>query len=165
MDGLWYDAGAYHLAYQANSRAFVQGQDEHWAHATSPDLLHWQHQPPMLTTGVNVMGEPWAGSVVVDTNNSAGFQSGAQPAYVSIFSDTGAGTSLAFSSDAGQTWQPYPGNPLAIGDADYMSNRDPVVLWHEPTQQWVCAYWQSGITFYTSPDLKTWPQATTGAGC
>jgi fructan beta-fructosidase len=158
IDGLWYDAGTFHLAYQVDPYAFVQGQDEHWGHATSPDLLHWQHQPYLLAPGVNVVGSPWVGSVVVDTNNSAGFQTGDQPAHVAIFTDTGAGTSVAFSNDRGQTWQAYSESPVAIGDADYQSNRDPLVLWHEPTQQWVCAYWQNGITFYTSPDLKTWTQ-------
>jgi levanase/fructan beta-fructosidase len=110
----------------------------------------------MLAPGVNAVGSPWVGSVVVDTNNSAGFQTGGEPAYVAVFTDTGAGSSLAFSNDRGQTWQAYSENPVAIGDADYQSNRDPLVLWHEPTQQWVCAYWQDGITFYTSPDLKAW---------
>jgi fructan beta-fructosidase len=158
IDGLWFDAGTYHLAYQFDPNGFVQGRAEHWARATSPDLLHWQHQPLMLVPEINVAGNAWAGSVVVDTNNTAGFQTTADPAYVAVFTATGAGTSLAFSNDRGQTWQAYTGNPVAIGDANYESNRDPLVLWHQPSQRWVGAYWQNGITFYTSADLKTWTQ-------
>ncbi len=156
IDGVWYDDGTYHLTYQAVPSGFVQGQDEHWGHATSPDLVHWTPRPFALSPGVNVNGEAWAGSVVVDTANTSGLTSGSGPVYVAVYTATGIGTSLAYSNDRGQTWQAYADNPLAIGDANYRNNRDPVVTWHAPSRRWVCTYWEHGITFYTSPDLVTW---------
>jgi fructan beta-fructosidase len=156
IDGLWFDDGVYHLTYEAVPYSYRQADNDHWGHATSVDLLHWQQQPLALVPGVNVRGNPWTGSVVVDTANTAGFRSGDRPAFVAIFTATGAGTSLAYSNDRGQTWQAYSNNPVAIGDANYQMNRDPLVIWHEASQRWVCAYWENGITFYTSPDLKVW---------
>jgi levanase/fructan beta-fructosidase len=156
MDGFWFYDGVYHLTYEAAPYAYRQADNDHWGHATSVDLLHWQQQPFALVPDVNVRGNPWAGSVVVDTADTAGFRTGDRPALVAIHTATGAGTSLAYSNDLGLTWHAYAGNPVAIGDANYQANRDPLVLWHEPTQRWVCAYWENGITFYTSPDLKTW---------
>lgn len=39
--------GQYHMFFQYNPNAAVWG-DMHWNHATSPDLIHWQHQPLAL---------------------------------------------------------------------------------------------------------------------
>jgi beta-fructofuranosidase len=40
--------GQYHMFFQYNPSAAVWG-DMHWAHATSPDLIHWKHLPVALT--------------------------------------------------------------------------------------------------------------------
>jgi sucrose-6-phosphate hydrolase SacC (GH32 family) len=159
IDGVWFYGGVYHLTYDAAPYSYRQSDNGHWGHATSPDLLHWRQEPLALVPGVNVRGNPWAGSVVVDTADTAGFRSGDQPAFVAVHTATGTGTSLAYSTDLGRTWQAYTGNPVAIGDANYQMDRDPVVTWHAPSQRWVCAYWENGITFYTSPDLKAWTKA------
>jgi beta-fructofuranosidase len=39
--------GQYHMFFQYNPHAAVWG-DMHWNHATSPDLIHWKHQPIAL---------------------------------------------------------------------------------------------------------------------
>jgi beta-fructofuranosidase len=36
--------GLYHMFFQYNPNAAVWG-DMHWNHATSPDLIHWKHEP------------------------------------------------------------------------------------------------------------------------
>jgi len=36
--------GRYHMFHQYNPEAAVWGS-MNWAHATSPDLIHWQHEP------------------------------------------------------------------------------------------------------------------------
>lgn len=36
--------GEYHMFFQYNPHAAIWG-DMHWNHATSPDLIHWKHQP------------------------------------------------------------------------------------------------------------------------
>jgi beta-fructofuranosidase len=43
---IWWK-GQYHLFYQLNPHAAVWG-DMHWGHATSPDMVHWKHQPIAL---------------------------------------------------------------------------------------------------------------------
>src|SRR5260370_42515275 len=39
--------GQYHMFFQYNPGAAVWG-DMHWAHAVSPDLIHWKHLPLAL---------------------------------------------------------------------------------------------------------------------
>jgi beta-fructofuranosidase len=43
---IWWK-GQYHLFYQLNPHAAIWG-DMHWGHATSPDMVHWHHQPIAL---------------------------------------------------------------------------------------------------------------------
>lgn len=43
---IWWK-GKYHLFYQLNPQAAVWG-DMHWGHATSPDMVHWHHEPVAL---------------------------------------------------------------------------------------------------------------------
>ena len=163
VDGLWFQDGVYHLAYQASPYQFQGGKNLHWAHATSTDLLHWAQQPLMLVPGVNVEGEAWSGSTVVDVNNTAGLQEGASPTVVAFYTSTQLGTSLSYSNDAGHSFLGYDANPVAIGDADYQTDRDPDVIWHAASNRWVCAFGQDGTTFYTSPDLKSWTRASSVA--
>lgn len=46
-NGPIYWNGEYHMFFQYNPNAAVWG-DMHWAHATSPDMVHWEHQPIAL---------------------------------------------------------------------------------------------------------------------
>lgn len=42
--------GKYHMFFQYNPHAPVWG-DMHWNHGTSPDLIHWKHEPIALSPG------------------------------------------------------------------------------------------------------------------
>lgn len=64
--------------------------------------------------------------------------------------------SLAYSLDKGNSWTKYPGNPVLPnpGIADF---RDPNVNWYAKGKKWVMALaTKDRITFYSSPDLKSW---------
>jgi fructan beta-fructosidase len=157
-NGMWFEGGLYHLSYQAFPYAIDEGP-KHWGHASSPDLVHWTHWPIMLDPGVNVPGDAWSGSTVVDTNNSSGFKTGAGPLLVTLYTCTTQGTCVAFSNDRGITWQAYDKNPVAIGGPT-ADTRDPHVFWHEPSKKWICALFENGVSFYTSTDLKTWSKVS-----
>src|ERR1700757_5393158 len=46
-NGPIYWNGHYHMFFQYNPNAAVWG-DMHWAHAVSPDMIHWRHMPVAL---------------------------------------------------------------------------------------------------------------------
>jgi len=46
-NGPIYWKGRYHMFFQYNPNAAVWG-DMHWAHAVSPDMIHWRHLPVAL---------------------------------------------------------------------------------------------------------------------
>jgi fructan beta-fructosidase len=158
VNGVWYYGGLYHLSYQAYPYS-LQGDAKHWGHATSPDMLHWTHWPIMLDPGVNVPGDAWSGSTVVDVDNTSGLATGSNPVLVAIYTATSKGTCLAYSNDLGVTWQAYANNPVAIGGTT-SDTRDPHVFWHAPTKRWVCAHYDGGTNLYTSPDLKNWTRTS-----
>ena len=53
---------------------------------------------------------------------------------VVVFTDTGCGESIAYSTDRGRSWQYYEGNPVIRH-----SGRDPKLVWYEPGKHWVIA--------------------------
>ncbi len=97
-----------------------------WGHASSPDLLHWQEQPLAIPQTFNGAGQPiediFSGSIVVDTQNSSGFGTTQNPPLVAVYTSNYTGShpalankqaqSLAYSTDDGQTWTKYSGNPV-----------------------------------------------------
>lgn len=160
-NGLFYANGTYHLYYQYHPQSTVWGP-MHWGHATSTDLLHWNHQPIALYP--DSLGLIFSGSAVLDRQNTAGF---GKDAVVAIFTSHNldwekAGRidrenqSIAFSNDQGYTWTKFAGNPVLKnpGIADF---RDPNVSWYAPGNKWIMALaTQDRETFYSSKDLKTW---------
>lgn len=154
---VWYQ-GIYHLFYQYKPD---QGQGAlHWGHATSQDLLYWEHQPLALYPHPR-LGMVFSGSAVVDHTNSAGFQppDHPYPAIVAIFthaSAQGQVQSLAYSLDAGVTWQEYVHNPV-LTQANSPDYRDPKVFWYQPCQHWVMVLAEGHqIGVYTSTNLIQW---------
>ena len=158
INGLWLNNGVYNLTYQAYTNSLDAGPRS-WGRATSTDMMHWSQQSNILDPGVNVPGDCWSGSTVIDVNNTSGFGTLENPPLVSVYTATSKGTCLAYSIDQGTTWVAYSGNPVNVGGTN-ADTRDPHVFWYAPTSKWVCVLSENGSTFYTSPDLKSWTKVS-----
>ncbi len=163
-NGMVYYNNIYHLFYQYYPDSTIWGP-MHWGHATSSDLVHWQHQPIALFP--DSLGYIFSGSAVVDINNTSGFGKDGKPALVAIFTHhdtTGKNTgridfqnqSIAYSTDEGKTWTKYANNPV-VKNPGIPDFRDPKVMWYEKENKWIMTLaTKDRITFYSSPDLKKW---------
>lgn len=161
-NGLVWKDGNWHLFYQHNP--YNHGWDNMtWGHAVSPDLFHWKELPPALFPDAE--GYMYSGSAVVAPKGKSGFPVKGDSAIVLAYTANGrlsyqpgleAVQSIATSDDNGKTFRKLPGNPV-IPHAR-AENRDPKVLWHEPTKQWVLNLYYDGEDYgiYTSPDLVKW---------
>ncbi len=162
-NGLVFAGGKYHLFFQHNPYGCQWG-NMHWGHAVSADLVHWQEWDEALYP--DALGPMFSGSAVVDRNNTSGFGTGQEPPLVLIYTAAGNPTvqCLAYSNDGGRTFTKYSGNPVL--EQITPGNRDPKVLWHEPTHSWVMSLYveragKHTIQFFSSPNLKQWtPQGT-----
>lgn len=164
-NGMVYYEGEYHLFYQFYPDSTVWGP-MHWGHAVSPDMVHWEHLPIALYP--DSLGLIFSGSAVVDWNNTSGFGQNGKPPLVAIFTqhlmeDEKAGRndfqyqSIAYSNDRGRTWTKYQGNPVIPNTENIHDFRDPKVIWHEPTHQWIMVFAAKDVVkFWSSPDLKKW---------
>ena len=153
-NGMVFADGLYHLYFQHNPYGWPWG-NMHWGHATSPDMLHWTEQPEALYP--RQYGDwTFSGSAVVDKDNTSGWRTGTNALLVAAYTSTGRGECIVYSNDRGQTFAEFESNPVVKHHG-----RDPRLLWHAPSQQWVMAVYDEVekarfIAFYTSPNLKTW---------
>ena len=84
----------------------------------------------------------FSGSVVVDTTTPPASAPRQNPPLVAIYTSAYTAAigragiqaqSLAYSTDDGQTWTKYSGNPvLDIGSGEF---RDPKVFWYDPAER------------------------------
>jgi len=174
VNGLVYQDGEWHLFFQYGPLT-LHHADNHWGHAVSRDLLHWEELPIALYAITQAKGQCFSGSAVVDAANTAGFQCGDKPPIVAVFSDFGAGVgeALAYSNDHGRTFTYYQGNPVLKHPGN-----DPKVIWYKYGKRdqplddearklgghWVMVVsdstreFGSNTAFYTSIDLKHWTE-------
>jgi len=111
----------------------------------------------------------FSGSAVVDWKNTSGFGKDGEPPLVLSYTAAGdpAVQCLAYSTDGGRTFTKYSGNPVVKQITG--GNRDPKIIWHEPTQRWVMVLYvgfdeqrdgkkttRHTIHFLNSPNLKDW---------
>ena len=91
--------GQYHLGF-----IFQDERGHCWGHASSPDLLHWRLQPPMLAPNPGDVDRGiFSGNAFVDRKGRA----------VALYHGVGAGNCIATSTDADlRTWQKLPSNPI-----------------------------------------------------
>lgn len=157
-NGLVYFEGVWHLFFQHNPDATVWGNMT-WGHAVSKDLIHWRQTEHALLPDEH--GTMFSGSAVVDWNGSAGY--GEQT--LLIFYTAAGGhvypqrrdtQCLAYSIDGGDTWLKHASNPTI--DWYEANNRDPKVIWHEPSHQWIMALYlaEDRYCLLKSSDAKNW---------
>lgn len=163
-NGMVFYKGVYHLFYQYYPEDIVWGP-MHWGHATSKDLVHWEHKPIALYPDKH--GLIFSGSAVVDFENTSGFGTEENPPLVAIFTyhlmeGEKAGRKdfqtqgIAYSLDNGDTWTKYEGNPV-IGNDGIKDFRDPKVFWDDQSNQWIMALVAGDhLQLWGSPDLKKW---------
>jgi levanase/levanbiose-producing levanase len=164
-NGLVYYNGLYHLFFQNNPYGNVWGNMS-WGHATSSDLLHWTEHP--VAIACDETEDIFSGSVVVDHGNTSGFGTAHEPALVAIYTSAykaaseNSGTqaqSLAYSTDAGMTWQKYEGNPVLTRASAHF--RDPKVFRYQEGEDawWVMVAVEAQhqkVVLYRSADLRSW---------
>ena len=156
-NGLVFFNGEYHLFYQHNPYGWPWG-NMHWGHAISRDLVHWRELPHALLP--DELGTMFSGSAVVDWANTSGFGKPGQPAQVLIYTAAGdSSVQCVASSTDGRNYTKFSGNPVVKQITG--GNRDPKVIWYEPTKKWVMTLYVETnkihtIHFLSSPNLKDW---------
>jgi sucrose-6-phosphate hydrolase SacC (GH32 family) len=160
-NGLVYYKGEYHLFFQHNPSGINWGNMT-WGHAISKDLMHWKQLPNAIEP--DELGTIFSGSAVVDWNNTSGFQTGKENVLVAFYTSAGKHApvekpftqSIAYSNDQGRTWTKYKQNPVIRHIR--AENRDPKVVWYEPTKTWIMALYLDGndFTLLSSKNLKQW---------
>ena len=160
-NGLVYYKGEYHLFFQHNPKGLEWGPNT-WGHAVNDDLVHWRQIEHAIEP--DEMGWIWSGSAVVDWENTGGFQTGDEKSLIAFYTtgDTIAKPEkpcvqcVAYSNDLGRTWTRYEKNPI-LGHI-VAHNRDPKVIWHEPTKKWIMALYLDANVYaiFSSSDLKEW---------
>ncbi|KFY28232.1 hypothetical protein V491_00560, partial [Pseudogymnoascus sp. VKM F-3775] len=186
-NGLMYYNGTYHLYYQYNPGGNTWGAMS-WGHATSGDLIHWEHQDvALLARGYpdEITEMYFSGSALADTENTSGFGTSGKVPFIAMYTSFYPNTqtlpsgktveggtqaqSIAYSLDEGMTWTTYDaGNPViplppAPYEDQFTEYRDPFVFWHESTQKWVAVLALAKVhkaMIYTSENLKDWTYAS-----
>src|SRR3984893_10293564 len=138
-NGPIYLDGVYHLYNQQNPFENKWGHMS-WGHATSKDLVHWQHLPIAIPEAID-KDTTWrfSGCAVWDKNNTSGFckKGGCIVAVYTADQPNLKKESqyIAYSNDAGMTFTNYALNPVI--DLQKKDFRDPNVSWNEELKKWL----------------------------
>ena len=163
-NGMVYYDGVYHLFFQHNPGG-LHWANMHWGHAVSKDMIHWKQRRHALRPYAG--GAIWSGSAAVDWKNTTGFGKPGKDApkpIVLCYSHARHPFTqhIAYSIDRGRTWALHKGNPVVGNQGVSTGERDPKILWHEPTKKWVMVLClRKGLgRIFTSGDLKKWDVAS-----
>ncbi|TCS40355.1 glycoside hydrolase family 32 protein [Reinekea marinisedimentorum] len=161
-NGCLYHNGVYHLFYQYHPGS-TQWGPMHWGHATSADLLHWQHHAVALQPDA-ALGAAFSGSAIHDRDNLSGLFTDDQGllAFYTTHLDRGPEQDplqqqcMAYSRDGGNSWQPIADNPV-VANPGIKDFRDPKVFYHQPSQHWIMVVVAGQqVNFYRSRNLLQW---------
>ena len=148
-NGMFYKDGVWNLYYQYNPYGSMWG-NMHWGHSTTTDLIHWKDEGVAIAP--DIWGTIFSGSCVVDKETVIAMYTSSRP---TPFGGDVQAQSLAFSTDGGQTFTKFEGNPvLTSEEKDF---RDPRPFWNEDIKAWnlILAVGQE-MRIYSSKNLKEW---------
>lgn len=156
-NGLCWFNGKYHAYYQHNPTATVWTAPLYWGHAVSEDLIHWENRPIALSPDMpyESTGGCFSGSALV--------KDGLLYVFYTAVGENGAQTQCLATSQDGEHFTKYAGNPLLQGgpvDPTGRDFRDPKVFpWTDGTYRMVCGTGHEGyaaVLLYKSSDLYNW---------
>lgn len=132
-----------------------------WGHAKSEDLVYWKEYNLNSMKGGPGDFAYFTGSAVVDTANSAGFNTAEDTTMIAIYSmhylsNDIEKVGISFSHN-NTTFNYYEGNPVLDSNRKFFGG--PLVFWHMETTRWIMALNVSDkktIEFYSSHNLKDW---------
>lgn len=168
-NGPMYWKGRYHMFFQYNPNAARWG-DMHWAHAVSPDMIHWRHLPVALapTPGWDDADGCFTGSAVNDHGTPTLIYTGVKavaPEHATLrdelhnFREVQC-LATSFDPDL-RTWKKWPRPILEPPDDPLLTGfRDPF-LWQDGSQ-WYLGVGsgqrkQGGrVLLYRSANLREW---------
>lgn len=164
-NGMVYYEGQYHLFFQYNPYGVDWG-NMHWGHAVSADLVHWKELDIALYPDKH--GTMFSGGGLVDEKNTSGLGTTNKPPMLLFYTaaEKSWDQGLAYTTDGKRFSKLDHTVVKKITDG----NRDPKVIWHEPSQRWVMVLYveESGglhtMHFFTSKDLKAWDTASVFKG-
>jgi beta-fructofuranosidase len=164
--------GRYHMFHQYNPQGAVWG-NMNWAHATSPDMIHWQPEPIAISPTPNGYDRDgvFSGSAVLDNGKPTVIYTGVLPTTASDAEATlrdgvhvwrEVQCLAAAQDDDLRTWKKLPEPVIAAPPAgpEVTGFRDPYV-WREGNS-WMLVLGSGfrgkggAILLYTSPDLRHW---------
>ena len=156
-NGMVYVDGEYHFFYQKYPYDTSWGP-MHWGHATSRDLIHWEHQPIALYP--DELGFIFSGSAVYDTQNSSEYGTNENPPIIAIYTshhkDGLEQQSIAYSNDKGRHFEKSYLNPV-IKNPGISDFRDPKAFWNPVRRCWsLVLAAQDRVFFYASQNMKNW---------
>ncbi len=169
-NGPIYFRGRYHMFHQYNPQGAIWG-NMNWAHATSPDMLHWHQEPIALSPTPGGCDEDgvFSGSAVLDNGTPTLIYTGvARPSGNDATLRDGVHTwretqCLAIAKDNDlRTWKKLadPVIPAPPPGLQVTGFRDPM-LWREG-EKWMLVLGSGirdkggAILLYSSPDLRHW---------
>lgn len=152
-NGLIQFNGTYHIFFQYDlGIEQPYGGRKHWGHASSDDLIHWEHLPVAISPGKDYFHIA-SGSMVNNNGVPTAIYTGAEPQQQCI----------ATSGPDLLVWEKHAGNPVISGPPQGLKVtgfRDPAV-WKEEGD-WIMGVGsgikdQGGtVLLYRSPDLIHW---------
>jgi fructan beta-fructosidase len=147
---VWTKDSVYHLFFQYNPHNLLPGYIN-WGHASSKDLLHWEHKGLTLKQPEPVRDSmyqvPWWGSVCTVNNGVM--------ALVNRWDD---GIYQIFSPD-GMTWK----EAVKTSGTEGLEKSEAHVFWYEPTRKWVMVAFDRITTtmfIYNSDDGLAWEKTS-----
>ncbi|WP_286161101.1 glycoside hydrolase family 32 protein [Arthrobacter sp. MYb213] len=152
--------GEYLYYYLYNEDYILGGSGTSWRMASTKDHVNFTDHGVAISKHASPNGDCWSGSIVIDEQNTAGYGRGALIALVTQAPNGVQAQYLWYSTDNGRSFKPGGTTPV-LANPGTEAFRDPKVIWHEQSSQWIMLNAEGDrIRLYSSADLKKWTRTS-----